>query len=65
LPTGAWHELHGNRIFWPARWGGRIIARASTSGAAHVAQWIGDHPQRVVKEYHCEYPRIGKKAEAG
>ena len=30
----------------------------------YFAQWIGDHPQWMVKEYHCEYPHTRDKADA-
>jgi len=30
----------------------------------YIAQWIGDHPQWVVKNYHCEYPHSRDKADA-
>ena len=30
----------------------------------YIAQWIGDHPQWTVKEYHCEQPRMRDKADA-
>jgi hypothetical protein len=29
----------------------------------YIAQWIGDHPQWAVKEYHCEFPRARNKAD--
>jgi hypothetical protein len=22
----------------------------------YMAQWIGDHPQWTIKNYHCDYP---------
>ncbi len=28
----------------------------------YLANWIGEHPQWTVKEYHCEYPRTRDKA---
>jgi hypothetical protein len=31
----------------------------------YIAQWIGDHPQWMVKEYHCEYPHTQDRADAG
>ena len=30
----------------------------------YLAQWIGDHPQWVIKSYHCEYPGKQNKADA-
>lgn len=30
----------------------------------YLAQWIGEHPQWTIKEYHCEYPRARDKADA-
>jgi hypothetical protein len=30
----------------------------------YIAQWIGEHPQWIVKNYHCEYPRTRDKADA-
>jgi hypothetical protein len=30
----------------------------------YIAQWIGDHRQWTVKEYHCEYPHTRDKADA-
>jgi len=29
----------------------------------YIAQWIGNHPQWTVKEYHCEYPRTRDRAD--
>lgn len=31
----------------------------------YIAQWIGDHPKWSVKSYHCEYPHMKAKADAG
>jgi hypothetical protein len=30
----------------------------------YMAQWIGEHPQWVIKNYHCEYPGKQDKADA-
>jgi hypothetical protein len=30
----------------------------------YIARWIGDHPQWVVKSYHCDYPGRQDKADA-
>jgi hypothetical protein len=30
----------------------------------YMAQWIGEHPQWVIKNYHCEFPRKQDKADA-
>jgi hypothetical protein len=30
----------------------------------YIARWIGEHPQWVVKNYHCEYPGKQDKADA-
>ena len=30
----------------------------------YMAQWIGEHPQWVIKNYHCEFPGKQDKADA-
>ena len=30
----------------------------------YMAQWIGEHPQWVIKNYHCEYPGKQDRADA-
>jgi hypothetical protein len=30
----------------------------------YMAQWIGEHPQWVIKTYHCEFPGKQDKADA-
>jgi hypothetical protein len=30
----------------------------------YIAQWIGEHPKWIVREYHCEYPRTRDRAHA-
>ena len=30
----------------------------------YMAQWIGEHPQWVIKNYHCAYPGKQDKADA-
>jgi hypothetical protein len=32
------------------------------SAQPYIAQWIGDHPEWAVKNYHCEYPSARRKA---
>jgi hypothetical protein len=29
----------------------------------YLAQWVGEHPQWTIKNFHCEYPRGGDRAE--
>jgi len=31
----------------------------------YVAQWIGEHPQWTVRNYHCEYPGLRDRADVG
>jgi len=30
----------------------------------YMAQWIAEHPQWTIKEYHCDYPGRKDKADA-
>jgi hypothetical protein len=32
---------------------------------AWQAQWIGEHPQWTVRNYHCEYPGLRDRADTG
>jgi hypothetical protein len=31
----------------------------------YIAQWIGEHPKWSIKNYHCEYPHMKDKTDAG
>ena len=35
------------------------------SAQPYIAQWIGEHPQWIVRRYHCEHPGVERKVEAG
>ena len=37
------------------------LAQCALSAQPYIAQWIGDHPQWIVKRYHCEYPATRRK----
>ena len=30
----------------------------------YMAQWIGEHPEWVIKNYHCDYPGREEKSDA-
>lgn len=31
----------------------------------YLAQWIAEHPKWGIKSYHCEYPHMREKTDAG
>jgi len=46
-------------------WQGGSLLQCAFAAQLHIAQWIGEHPQWTVKNYHCEYPGVRDRAEVG
>jgi hypothetical protein len=47
------------QLAWPGS-----LKQCVMAAQPYIAQWIGDHRQWTVKEYHCEYPHTRDKADA-
>ena len=41
------------------------LQRCTMAAQPYIAQWIGEHPQWSVRSFHCEYPGVRDKADAG
>jgi hypothetical protein len=39
------------------------LQRCTMEAQIYIAQWAGEHPQWLVKNFHCEYPGRGDRAE--
>lgn len=40
------------------------LQQCAMSAQLYIAQWIGEHPQWIVRTYRCEYPGVHDKADA-
>ena len=41
------------------------LQRCAMAAQLYIAQWIGEHPQWTVRNYHCEYPGLRDRADMG
>ena len=41
------------------------LAQCAMAAPPYIAQWIGEHPQWTVRNYHCEYPGLRDRADMG
>jgi hypothetical protein len=41
------------------------LMQCAMQAPPYIAQWIGQHPQWNAVRWHCEYPHMREKADAG
>ena len=41
------------------------LQQCAMAAQLYIAQWIGEHPQWTVRNYHCEYPGLRDRADLG
>jgi hypothetical protein len=41
------------------------LQQCAMAAQLYIAQWIGEHPQWTVMNYHCEYPGLRDRADIG
>jgi hypothetical protein len=39
------------------------LQQCTFAAQIYIAQWVGEHPQWSVKNFHCEYPHGDGRAE--